>query len=493
MTLTDLQPSLVWAIFDQITRIPRPSKHEEQIAAYVEQFARDHGLACKKDATGNLVVVRPASPGRENEKALILQSHMEMVCEKDAAVSHDFSRDPIDAYADSDGWVKARGTTLGADCGIGMALQMAALADPTLSTPRLEALFTVDEEQGLGGAMGLGVDMLTGSRMINLDSEDEGEIFIGCAGGIDTVGTIDYAPAPAPEGYTYYVAGVRGLAGGHSGDDIEKGRANSNKLLTRLLWELYRHEQGMVLARIDGGNLRNAIPREAEALVGLPSGTAEPSLLLEKLMGEIHSEYAQSEPAMEFYLHPAAEKPAGIIPAEVAERLIRLLYALPHGVIAMSLSMPGLVETSTNLASVKMPEPGRLVVTTSQRSSVESAKRHIAIQVEACMELAGARAEHSDGYPGWAPNPCSPLVQQATELYRGLFSREAAVKAIHAGLECGLFLTKYPHLDMISIGPTLRGVHSPAERLEIASVTAVWDYLRLLISTPAQEYSPGKA
>lgn len=480
--MTSIEPRNVWQIFEQITRIPRPSKKEAKIQAFIEAFADEHGLEHKRDVKGNIVIVRPASEGRENEPALILQSHMDMVCEKDSGVQIDFEQDPIQTCVDGE-WVKARGTTLGADCGIGMALQMAVLIDDKLKCPKIEALFTVDEEQGLTGAMNLGDGMLTGNRMINLDSEDEGEIFIGCAGGIDTLATMEYEPekAPSTADYKYYTIRVSGLHGGHSGDDIEKGFANSNKVLNRLLWNLAK-DHGLRVCSFDGGNLRNAIPREAEAVVAIPvKSIALADTAFRRLADEIVAEYRQTETSMQITLEPVANIPDHVLPVDVQRRLLGALYAVPHGVMAMSFAMPGLVETSTNLASVKMPEAGQIVITTSQRSSVESAKRDIADRVGAVFALAGAAVRHTDGYPGWAPNPDSPLVGKSADIYKELFGNEPKIRAIHAGLECGLFLGKYPHLDIISTGPTLRGVHSPAERVEIASVEKVWRYLRELV------------
>ncbi|MCC8063156.1 MAG: aminoacyl-histidine dipeptidase [Rikenellaceae bacterium] len=480
--ISELEPRIVWEIFEQITRVPRPSKKESKIQAFIETFANRNGLEHRRDAKGNIVVVRPASSGREGEPALILQSHMDMVCEKDAGVGIDFENDPIPAYVDGE-WVRAKGTTLGADCGIGMALQMAVLVDKELRCPKIEALFTVDEEQGLTGAMNLGEGMLTGNRMINLDSEDEGEIFIGCAGGIDTIATMAYVPEAAPSSaeYKYFTVQVSCLHGGHSGDDIEKGFANSNKVLNRILWNLAK-DHGLRVCRFDGGNLRNAIPREAEAIVAMPvSRVAAAGQAFRELADEIVAEYKHTETSMKIVLEAAAEVPATVLPTDAQRRLLDVLYAVPHGVMAMSFAMPGLVETSTNLASVKMPEEGKIVITTSQRSSVESAKRDIADRVAVVFSLAGAEVKHTDGYPGWAPNPDSPLVQLSAGIYKELFGVEPKIKAIHAGLECGLFLTRYPHLDIISTGPTLRGVHSPAERVEIASVGKVWTYLKRLV------------
>lgn len=477
-----LAPEIVWSIFEQITRVARPSKKEAKIQAFIEDFAARNGLASRRDEKGNIVVVRPASAGREGEPALILQSHMDMVCEKDADVRIDFEQDPIEAYVDGE-WVRARGTTLGADCGIGMALQMAVLIDKELRVPTVEALFTVDEEQGLTGAMNLGEGMLTGSRMINLDSEDEGEIFIGCAGGIDTIATMRYVSEEngQPDDFQYFSVRVSGLHGGHSGDDIEKGFANSNKLLTRVLWNLSR-VCGLRLARFEGGNLRNAIPREAEAVVAIPTGcTATAEAVFRELADAIAAEFSLTEPEMKITLESLAEAPTSFLPVDTQRQLLGVLYAVPHGVMAMSRAIPGLVETSTNLASVKMPEEGVVVITTSQRSSVESAKRDIADRVGAVFSLVGAEVCHTDGYPGWRPNPDSPLVRQAAAIYREMFGNDPKIKAIHAGLECGLFLTRYPKLDIISTGPTLRGVHSPAERVEIASVAKVWEYLKRLV------------
>lgn len=480
--VSELEPQIVWQIFEQITRVPRPSKKEAKIQAFIESFADKHGLQHKRDAKGNIVIVRPASPGREHEPALILQSHMDMVCEKDSDVRIDFDNDPIEAYVDGD-WVKAKGTTLGADCGIGMALQMAVLIDKELRCPKVEVLFTVDEEQGLTGAMNLGEGMLTGKRMVNLDSEDEGEIFIGCAGGVDTIATMNFKPEKGPSAadYKYYKISVSGLHGGHSGDDIEKGFANSNKLLNRILWNLAK-DHGLRLCRFDGGNLRNAIPRDAEAVAGIPVGLTEVAeTAFKKQVDAITEEFKHTEENMKIVLEPEAETPGTVLPADVQRRLLDALYAVPHGVMAMSFAMPGLVETSTNLASVKMPEEGKIVITTSQRSSVESAKRDIADRVAVIFSLAGAEVRHTDGYPGWAPNPDSPLVRRSADIYKEMFGNEPKIKAIHAGLECGLFLTRYPQLDIISTGPTLRGVHSPAERVCIASVGKVWKYLKQLL------------
>ena len=473
--LTELEPQIVWRIFEQITHVPRPSKKESKIRAFIEQFARDNGLECRSDAKGNIVIVRPAAPGREGEPALILQSHMDMVCEKNADVVIDFENDPIQAYVD-EGWVKARGTTLGADCGIGMALQMAALVDPELHCPRIEALFTVDEEQGLTGAMNHSEEMLTGNRMINLDSEDEGELFIGCAGGIDSVAEFTYREVDVPAGYFCCKVQIKGLKGGHSGGDIHLGRGNANKLLNRFLSQASQ-KYDMYLCEIDGGNLRNAIAREAHAVIAIPDADKHALRTdLNVFAAEVEAEYAVVDPDLQFVLESEAARPKAI-DKDTAKRLLQTIYAAPHGVYAMSQDIPGLVETSTNLASVKM-KPGHIIrIETSQRSSTASSKQDIANMVRTVFEMGGAAVSFGDGYPGWKPNPHSEILEVAVESYKRLFGVDAKVKAIHAGLECGLFLDKYPALDMISFGPTLQGVHSPDERMLIPTVQKFWDHL----------------
>ena len=472
MTIRDLQPKLVWEIFDEITKVPRPSKREEKIIEYLVDFAQKHSLDYQRDQIGNVVIRKAATAGFEALPTVILQSHMDMVCEKNSDTIHNFDTDPIRTKI-VDGWVKAEGTTLGADCGIGMAAALALLVDPTVEHGAIEALFTVDEETGLTGAFNLGEGMLTGKYLINLDSEDEGEIFIGCAGGVDTLAYFDYTVENLPAGYEYYRVGVSGLKGGHSGDDIDKGLGNANKILASFLYDATRF--GIRIGMFDGGNLRNAIPREAYAVVAVPEHTA---LLFETALATyvsaVKAMYAPTEPNLKFTLGEAALQP--VIDEETQAALVAALVGLPNGVLAMSQTMKGLVETSTNLASVKFVD-GKIVVTTSQRSSVERAKRDAMHSVEAVLALAGATVEHSDGYPGWTPNPSSSLLASTLESYHSLFGVEPKVRAIHAGLECGLFLEKYPHLEMVSFGPTLRGVHSPDERLEIATVDKFWALL----------------
>ena len=477
MTIRDLEPKLVWEQFDDITKVPRPSKKEGKIIEWLVAFAQKHGFDYQTDETGNVVMRKAATPGFEDRPAVILQSHMDMVCEKNSNVEFDFENDPIETYIDGE-WVKAKGTTLGADCGIGMAAALAVLLDNSLEHPAIEALFTVDEETGLTGAFGLGEGMLTGKYLVNLDSEDEGELFIGCAGGVDTVATMTYESEELPEDYVFVRLEIGDLLGGHSGDDIDKGRANSNKLLARFLYNAIDKFQ-VALAEFDGGNLRNAIPREAFAVVGVPAAEKEDFeeryLEFGQMMME---EFKHTEPRMRFAVSDVEVAPKHVMSNDDMCYLLLTLVGLPNGVLGMSFAMPGLVETSSNLASVKFDlEKQEIKVTTSQRSSVESAKLYAAQHIESVFYLAGFDVEHSDGYPGWAPNPDSKLLTVSVECYRRLFNKEPKVRAIHAGLECGLFLEKYPHLEMVSFGPTLRGVHSPDERLEISTVDKFWKLL----------------
>ena len=472
MTIRDLQPKLVWEIFDQITAVPRPSKREEKIIEYLLDFAKRYNLDAERDQIGNVVIRKGATAGYEALPTVILQSHMDMVCEKNSDTVHNFETDPIRTKI-VDGWVKAEGTTLGADCGIGMAAALAVLIDPNVEHGAIEALFTVDEETGLTGAFNLGEGMLTGKYLINLDSEDEGEIFIGCAGGVDTLGYFDYSVETLPAGYEYYRVGVSGLKGGHSGDDIDKGLGNANKILAYFLYDAERF--GIRLGMFDGGNLRNAIPREAYAVVTVPEHTAllfETSLA--KYVSDVKALYAVTEPELKITLGQAAVQP--VVDSDAQSSLLSAIVGLPNGVLAMSQTMKGLVETSTNTASVKFVD-GQIVVTTSQRSSVELSKKNAMHSIEAVLAMAGATVVHSDGYPGWTPDPNSSLLSCTIESYKSLFGTEPKVRAIHAGLECGLFLEKYPHLEMVSFGPTLRGVHSPDERLEIDTVDKFWKLL----------------
>lgn len=472
--IKQLQPEKIWHYFHEITQIPRPSKHEEKIREYLLNFAQEQNLPVAEDKTGNIVIRKKATKGRESTPTVILQSHMDMVGEKNSDSNHNFSTDPIKTVVEND-WLKAKGTTLGADNGIGMAAQLAILASDNIEHGPLEALFTVDEETGLTGAFGLDKELITGSVLINLDSEDDGEIFIGCAGGIDTIGTYNIEYEETPPAYFAFKVTVTGLTGGHSGDDIHKGLGNANKILVRYLWNGQK-ELGLRLASIQGGNLRNAIAREAKATAIVPLKYKEESrVLLNYYIADLEDELSKTEPNLKINLE-SCTLPNKVFKKSFQNHLLNALYAMPHGVVDMSQTIDGLVETSTNLASIKLDNE-QLVVSTSQRSSVETKKEDIANQITALFNLSGATVRHTDGYPGWTPNTNSKIVTIAAKTYHQLFNVEPKVKAIHAGLECGIFLEKHPHLDMVSIGPTIKGAHSPNERLKISTVDRFWKHL----------------
>lgn len=482
MTVKELEPRRVFEIFDEITKVPRPSKKEEKIRKFILDFAAAHGLDAKTDEVGNVAINKPATPGHENAPKVILQGHMDMVCESNDK-SFDFENQPIPAYVDGD-WVKTRGTTLGADNGIGVAAALAILTDPTVVHGPLEALFTMDEETGMTGAFGIGEGMIDGDILINLDSEDDAELFVGCAGGVDTQAFFTYSRSFAPKDFRYFRLDVAKGQGGHSGGDIHLGRANANKLLARFLFNIsLKHE--VQISEIDGGNLRNAIPRAAHAVFGVHVSKKEEIVAeFNKYVATIGNEYKDLEPTLELSLE-SMDQPEYCIDIETSTKLIRALYCAPHGVVSMSRDLEGLVETSTNLASVKMQDHNQIVVTTSQRSSVDSRKWDIANQVEALFLLAGAEVKHGEGYPGWQPNIQSTILAIARDAYKELYDVTPAVKAIHAGLECGLFLTKYPHLDMVSFGPTLRNVHSPSEMMYIPAVERFYEQIKLTLKKVA--------
>ena len=464
----------VLEIFKEITRIPRESGHEEKMTAFLQKFAADRGLDCRTDATGNVVITREAAPGKENVPAIVLQSHQDMVCEKNSGCDHDFARDPI-SYVIEDGWMIAKDTTLGADDGIGVAASL-ALLDSDIPTGKLECLFTISEETGMDGANAIESGLFTAKTLINLDSEDEGQLFVGCAGGVDTTAVFKYTEESVDASFTALKLRVFNAIGGHSGDDINKERANTVQILARFLYGEY--SGGYRLVSFNGGNKRNAIAREAEAVILLDAAGAK---ALEdrfgKFAADLKAEYHRTDPDISFECI-RTENPGRAVDKDTARRFIFALTAVNHGVLTMSQDIAGLVETSTNLAAVFMNVPGEIKVTTSQRSSTDSAKKFMADKVEAAFLLAGAEVSHSDPYPGWTPNMDSHILDVTVASYRKLFGVEPEVKAIHAGLECGLFLTKFPDLDMISFGPTLRGVHAPGEKLDLASNEK---FVRLLV------------
>ena len=469
--LDKLQPEKIWHYFGEIMRIPRPSKHEELITKYLIEFGVNHGLETFTDEIGNVLIRKPATKGMENKPWICLQSHIDMVCEKNSDKVFDFQKDAIVPIIDGE-WLKADGTTLGADDGIGVATELAILAADDIEHGPIECLFTVDEETGLSGAFALKDNWLKSRILLNLDSEDEGEIFIGCAGGIDTTVDLGYDKDSIDENTEAFIIKVSGLKGGHSGDDINKGLGCANKIITRILWRA-TDDMGLRIAKLDGGNLRNAIAREAYAIVTLPKANAETwKATVEQFEKSVQYEFRTTEPNLKVQTEKT-DMPTSLIDKKTQENLLNALYACAHGVLAMSREIPNFVETSTNLASVKMDEE-KIYITTSQRSSVESAKRAAAEKIEATFRLIGAHVTHGDGYPGWTPNPDSKILKVATETYKRLFGKEPIVRAIHAGLECGLIGEKYEGMDMISYGPTLRGVHSPDERVEIKTVEMFW-------------------
>ena len=470
-SLLSLQPERLWFYFSEVLKIPRPSKKEEQIITYLVNFGKEHKLETINDSAGNVIIRKPASPGLEQAPSVCLQGHVDMVCEKDAEVVHDFEKDPIQTYIE-DGWLRARGTTLGADNGIAVATMLALLEAKGITHGPLECLFTVDEETGLTGAFGLDTNVLKSRILLNLDSEDDGEFFIGCAGGKDTIIELAIKTDTVPQGYKSFRMKVSGLQGGHSGDDIHKNRGNANKILNRFLWES-SSKYGIRVSSFEGGNLRNAIAREAFSIFMVPAENIQPVKSFADLyLKDLKFEFRVSEPDLKIDLEET-DMPKSILDRTTQDYLLNSLYACPHGVIAWSQDVPNFVETSTNLASVKMQE-GLIKVATSQRSSIESAKDDICNMVVAAFKLTGASIEHSDGYPGWAPNPNSKVLELCVSSYETLFGRKPVVRAIHAGLECGLIGDKYPGMDMISYGPTMRGVHSPSERLEISTVGKFW-------------------
>ncbi len=458
-----MQSERVLEIFKEITCIPRESGHEGPITDWLCDWASDHSLQFKRDATGNVLIIREAAPGKENVPTIVLQAHQDMVCEKVAGFPFDFRRDPI-PYVIKDGWMIAENTTLGADDGIGIAACLGLLED-TAPTGKIECLFTISEETGMDGAEALEPGFFDGKTLINLDSEDEGQLFIGCAGGLNTNIKFKVRRTELPEGFKLLKCTIAGGIGGHSGDDINKGRANAVQLLSRFLYG--QLGDGFRLISIDGGGKPNAIARECQAIVAVPKPDTLRNAFTD-FATDILEEFHATDPGLTFECTPATSE-LGALGKNAGEKIITSLFTAPHGVKAMSQDIPGLVQTSTNLASVRT---GKSVVeiVTSQRSASKSERRAMAAKVRANFEVAGAVVKHMYEYPGWNPNVNSHVLKRTVEAYRKLFRTEPEVKAIHAGLECGLFLQKFPGLDMISFGPTLRGVHAPGEKLELASM-----------------------
>ncbi|GHV72675.1 aminoacyl-histidine dipeptidase [Bacteroidia bacterium] len=486
--LNTLTPEKIWYYFGKVLQIPRASKKEEHIRAFVTDFAKSHKLSYDVDAVGNVLIRKPATQGYENRRVVALQCHLDMVCEKNSDTVFDFDTEPIQVEV-IEGWLHAKGTTLGADNGIGVAAALAILDSPDIQHGDLECLFTTDEETGMTGAFGLQPGWLKADILLNLDSEDDGLFFMGCAGGIDTVIKLAYSKEPLPQGYTSYRLSVKGLKGGHSGDDINRGRENALKLCNRLLSQGIK-DYALRLDGFNGGNLRNAIPREASATIAIPT---QHQVAFETFVAHftqtVRKELPVTEPDLTIVLEPLASL-THVLPHQTAQNLCLALSAVPHGVVRMASDIPNFVETSTNLASIKTPitQNGDILIQTSQRSSVDSRKHEIAHSVGAAFTLIGATVTHGEGYPGWTPNPQSPILKLCLDCFKKLFKQDGEALAIHAGLECGLISEKYPAMDMVSFGPTMRGVHSPDEKLEIATVTRFWELtLEILRNIPVKK------
>jgi dipeptidase D len=472
--INDLEPKHLWNYFHEITQIPRPSKSEQGMIEYMKQFGKKNNLETIVDKVGNVIIRKPATKGMENRKTVILQSHLDMVPQKNSDKKHDFQKDPIETIVDGE-WVRANGTTLGADNGIGVASTMAILASKDIAHGPVEALFTIDEETGMTGVFGLEKGLLKGDILLNLDSEDEGELYVGCAGGIDVSATKKYPEEKSPEGMAAYKVVARGLKGGHSGVDIALGRANSNKIMFRFLMQA-ESDFSIRLSEAEGGNLRNAIPRESYSLLLVPEKrTSEFEKFVKNYEKMYRAEFAETEPDLSFTCEKV-KTPAKVMNKSDQYKIIRAIFVCPNGVVRMSQAMKGLVETSNNLAIVKCMN-GSFEAHSLCRSSVDSAKDATAWKIAAAFHLIDADVKLEGGYPGWKPNVNSPILKTMSKVYNDLYGKIPEIKAIHAGLECGLIGGVYPELDMISFGPTIRYPHSPDEKVEIASVKKFWEFL----------------
>ena len=474
--IKDLTPKAVWKNFYSITQIPRPSKREEKIRKFFYDYGKSTGLETILDEAGNIIIRKPATPGKENVKGVIIQGHMDMVPQKNADITHDFDNDPIQAYVDGE-WVKAKGTTLGADNGIGVAMGMAVLESTDIKHGPIELLITTDEETGMTGARELKPGILKGDILINLDSETEGELYVGCAGGLDVTASLAYEEVAAPGDFLSYKLCVKGFTGGHSGMDIILCRGNSNIIAARVLLSLME-KYDVRLCSIDGGSLRNAIPRETFAEILIPE--TELSAIektISEIKAEIKSEYIVTDPDADIFIEKLETPLEKHIEDETALDAVKMVFACPAGVERMSDQMPGLVETSNNVAIVKS-ENGKIDVKCLLRGSVDSAKAAYASKVKAYFELAGAEVKFTGGYSGWAPNSSSEILKTLKVVYENMYGRVPAVMAIHAGLECGILAGAYPHWDMISFGPTILSPHSPGEKVNIESVEKCWNFLK---------------
>ena len=476
MNKSDLKPAVVFEEFAKINEIPRPSKREEKMIEYLKNWGETHGFATNVDETGNVIIRKPATPGMENCKTVILQSHMDMVCDKLVDVEFDFDKDAIKTYIDGE-WLTAEGTTLGADDGIGCAIELAILASDDIQHGPIECVFTRDEETGLSGAEGMKAGFMTGDYLINLDSEDEGEIFVSCAGGRNTSAKFTFQRQQAPAGSFFLKGALKGLIGGHSGDDINKKRANAIKLLARFIFQTMKRYEGVMLAQFHSGKLHNAIPRDGYFVIAVPNELKENIRAdWNVYASEVEDEFHVTDTQMQFMMESTDAGP--IIEPSVAKKFIWALQAVDNGIYAICQDpeLNGMVETSSNIASVHTSE-NTIDILSSQRSNVMSNLDNMCYTIQAAFELAGAEAVSGEGYPAWKMRANSKLQEIVVASYKKLFKKEPIVRGIHAGLECGLFSERYPNLDMVSFGPTLRFVHTPDERLHIPTVQMVWDHL----------------
>lgn len=484
--LDSLEPKLLWSHFDGIRRIPRPSKHEEQVAAHIQTWAKGKGYEVLKDAAGSMAIKVPATPGHESAPTVIIQGHLDMVCEKNSDVDFDFMKDPIDVRVDGD-WVKANGTTLGADNGIGVATALAVAEDPDVVHGPLEILCTIDEETGLTGAKALDASIVSGRVMLNLDTEEDGAVYFGCAGGGDTVTSLTAARRRASLGSVPVRMAVKGLKGGHSGLNIIENRGNAVKMMTRILLAAVERGLELDLVSLDGGSKHNAIPREAFAVCRVPKNALdELRAVVDACKADLDAEFGSVEPNLAIVVEEAddSEEMREVLNQHARDRLLHLLRSLPHGVLSMSREVEGLVETSNNLAIVKTA-PHEVVITTSTRSSVMPALDAAREQIRSAAELAGGHVEEEESYPGWKPNPDSAVVNKTLDVYEELFGKRPPLKAIHAGLECGLLIDKLPGLDAVSIGPEIRNAHSPDEMVQISSVQRFYEHVKALLKALA--------
>ncbi len=483
--LTELAPSTLWTFFDQICAIPHPSKHEAALRDWITHWAAERGLACRQDSVGNLILRKPATAGMEDRKGVVLQAHIDMVPQANADSSHDFTRDPIQAYVDGD-WVRARGTTLGADNGIGAAACLAVLADSALRHGPLEVLLTVDEEAGMSGAFGLAPGLLEGEILLNTDSEQDGEVYMGCAGGVDANIGFPMPRIGVAAGQAAFWLNVQGLRGGHSGVNIHQDRGNANKLLARLLLSL-QQRLPLALAQLEGGSLRNAIPREARALLLVPQAAIRQlEQAVTELAQPLGDEFKEVDAGLRIGLQATALPDSCFEPA-AQTRLLQALVACPNGVLRMSHAIEGVVETSTNLGVIRT-EADQVFIQCLIRSLSDEGRRHVELMTDSLFSLAGAECRFGGGYPGWAPDPASPIMGLLRDTHTELFGTQPKIMVIHAGLECGLFKASYPHWDMVSFGPTIQGAHSPDERVHIPAVQHFWQLLvRLLERIPVRD------